>query len=161
MNMCIIVDTCCLALVFDGDSKDHPKFAPVLRWIYGNGCMVYGGTKYNTELRKAMKYFTILTELSRARRAILMPTAQVDLIAAELKDQHPEPGFDDEHIVALVVASRCAVVCTNDAVAISYLRMREIFAERGLKRPSIYRGLRNNEKLCSDRNIVGVCRHRR
>jgi hypothetical protein len=64
--MCLVIDTCCLGLVFDGGIKDHAKFLPVFNWITtGKGCMIYGGTKYNTELGRATKILTIVTELSR------------------------------------------------------------------------------------------------
>lgn len=31
--MCVIVDTNCLASVFERKSEKHPQFAPVLEWI--------------------------------------------------------------------------------------------------------------------------------
>ena len=158
--MCVIVDTCCLPQVFDGGCKQHSQFAPVFSWINGSGCMVYGGTKYNAELSRAPKYLNLITQLRKAGRAIQMPSEQVDPIAAALKARYPEPRFDDEHIVALVIASRCVVVCTNDDAAISYLRRNELFAPHGVKRPSIFRGRRNHHRMCCERNVAGVCRRR-
>jgi hypothetical protein len=73
--MCLVIDTCCFGLVFDGDITDHCKFVPVLNWITtGKGRMIYGGTKYNTELGRTTKILTIVHELSKARRAIQSPT---------------------------------------------------------------------------------------
>jgi predicted nucleic acid-binding protein len=156
--MCIVIDTCCLATVFDGKNKEHPKFAPVLHWIKGKGRMIYGGTKYNTELGKAAKYLSYLAELSRQRKTIQIPTTRVDLIAAELKAKIPDKAFNDEHIVALVIASRCCVVCTNDDGAIAYLKRADLFkGYPGSGRPQIYRGHKTHKKLCCDRHIVGAC----
>jgi hypothetical protein len=154
--MCLIIDTCCLALVFDGKSKKHSKFIPVLKWINDTGRMIYGGTKYNTELGKAAKFLPYVTELARKRRVVQIPTSKVDAIAAALKLQITDPDFDDEHLVALVILSRCRVVCTDDNIAISYLKRSDLFPH-GVSRPKIYRGHKSHDKLCCDQHVVGAC----
>lgn len=156
--MCLVIDTCCLAMVFDGRNKKHASFIPVLDWINGNGYMIYGGTKYNEELRTAYKYLPFVTELSRKHRTIQVSTKRVDKIAAQLKARIPDPEFNDEHLVALVIASRCCVVCTIDNVAISYLKRTDLFRPTGLGRPRIYKGDRRHGDLCCNRNIAGICR---
>jgi hypothetical protein len=158
--MCLVIDTCCFALVFGGTIKEHDRFIPVLHWITeGKGRMIYGGTKYNTELRKARWMLGIVAELSRKRRTIQIPNAIVDPIATALKVQFPEAAFDDEHIVALVIASQCCVVCTDDNKAIAYLKRRDVFsAYAGVERPKIYRGHKSHKKLCCDQHIVKICR---
>src|SRR5436305_1719580 len=121
--MCLVVDTCCLSNVFSEKDKKHLPFQPVLDWIrYGKGRMIYGGTKYNAELGKNNRVLGIVAELSRQRRTVRLPNEKVDSIANALKVDFPEAEFDDEHLAALVIASRCRVVCTNDKVAIRYLR---------------------------------------
>jgi len=158
LTMCLVIDTCCLAMVFDSKNKQHAKFAPVVQWLNGKGRMIYGGTKYNAELRKAGKYLPYVTELSRQRKTIQIPNTKVDPIAANLKAKANDAAFDDEHILALVIASRCCVVCTNDDGAIAYLRNAAMFKEyAGAQRPHIFRGHKTHKKLCCDRNIVGVC----
>jgi hypothetical protein len=155
--MCLVIDTCCLAMVFQGDNRRHREFVPVLRWIHGRGCMIYGGTKYNRELRAITDILGLVIELSKQRRTVQIPTATVDTIAAALKARFPERAFNDEHIVALVIASRCRVVCTDDTGAISYLRRTDVFQPYpNVKRPSIYRGARNG-RLCCDRYITDIC----
>lgn len=157
--MCLVIDTCCLSAVFDGQSRDHAKFVPVLEWVSGKGRMIYGGTKYNEELKKARKFLPYITELSKQRKAIQMPSEGVDRIAAELKRKAPEPKFDDEHLVALVIASRCRVICTNDKKAAAYLKRADLFADyAGVDRPKIFNGHRSHGNLCCDSNIVGACR---
>jgi hypothetical protein len=156
--MCLVIDTCCLAFVFDGRNKKHASFAPVLKWINGEGYMIYGGTKYNDELRRAPKYLSYVAELSRRRRTIRIASETVDPIAAELKRKMPEPEFDDEHLVALVIAARCCVVCTIDDVAISYLKRTEIFRAAGLVRPKIYKGGKKHHELCCRSHLAAICR---
>jgi hypothetical protein len=157
--MCLVIDTCCLAIVFEGDNKKHGKFIPVLKWITeGKGRMIYGGTKYDTELGKTTKILGIVGELRKARRAIHLEAIQVDPIADALKAKCPEPEFDDEHIVALVLASRCCVVCTIDGTAMAYLDRVDLFRDYHVDRPKIYNGHKTHRKLCCDKHIVEICR---
>ena len=88
-----------------------------------------------------------------------MPNAKIDPIVVALKAKFPEPAFDDEHIVALVIASRCCVVCTKDNTAISYLKRPDVFSGYGgVERPKIYKGHIQHKKLCCDQHIVKICR---
>jgi hypothetical protein len=104
-----------------------------------------------------MAGFEVTTEAEH--RAIKIPNGTVDPIAAALKVRFPEAEFDDEHIVALVIASRCCVVCTNDKTAITYLKRRDVFSDyNGINRPSIFRGHKYHHRLCCDEHIVGICR---
>ena len=157
--MCLVIDICCIASVFEGRSKQHSKFIPVLDWINGKGRLIYGGTKYNAELGRAAKFLPYIAELSRKRRTVQIPSSQVDPIAAALKVKVTDAEFNDEHLVALVIASRCSVVCTNDNSAISYLKRVDLFADYdGVSRPKIFRGHRSHKDLCCDEHIVGMCR---
>jgi hypothetical protein len=157
--MCLIIDANCFRLVFSKDAKKHKNFAPVWKWISeGRGRMIYGGTKYNRELRD-WGMLGVVSELAKQRKTVQIPTATVDPIALALKAKFPEAAFDDEHIVALVIASRCRVVCTNDNPAISYLRRPDVFSDhQGVERPKIFRGRKDHIKLCCDKHVVPICR---
>jgi hypothetical protein len=128
-------------------------------WIYeGNGRMIYGGTKYNQEL-VAWKMLGLVKELDTRRETVHIANAAVDAIATSLKNKITETKFNDEHIVALVIASRCRVVCTNDKSAISYLKRPDVFADYdGVKRSKIFRGNKKHITMCCDRHVVAVCR---
>jgi hypothetical protein len=157
--MCVVIDTCCLALVFDGESKQHAKFAPVLNWINYKGRMVYGGSKYNAELKKARKFLPFIAELSRRSKTVQIPDGVADPIAAALKAKIADDEFDDEQLAALVVAARCCVVCTNDKTAIKYLKRTDLFSGyAGLKRPKFFQGHASHKALCCDENVVGKCK---
>jgi len=157
--MCLVIDANCFGSVFNQTSKRHKNFAPVWRWIYeGRGRMIYGGTKYNKELQDC-KMLGVVSELSKKRKTVHIANAIVDSIAAALKAKFPEPEFNDEHIVALVIASRCRVVCTDDKPAMTYLRRMDVFAHYdGIQRPKIFRGHKNHVKMCCDDHIVAACR---
>jgi hypothetical protein len=112
--------------------------------------MIYGGTT---------RILAIVKELSTQRRTVQFSNATVDPIVKALKVKFPEAKFDDEHIVALVIASRCCVVCTKDKTATSYLKRLDVFVDyTGVERPKIYNGHPSHRKLCCDKHVVGKCR---
>ena len=153
--MCLVIDANCFRLVF---TNKKTGFTPVSDWIYkGKGRMIYGGTKYNRELVDG-GMLGLLKELSNLRKTVQISNSEVDAIAVKLKAKFPEPKFDDEHIVALVIASRCCVVCSNDQTAIAYLKRTDVFSDSGVKRPKIFRGRKTHTKMCCDAHIVDVCR---
>jgi len=157
--MCLVIDACCIPKVFDRGNRQHPNYAPVLEWVSnGNGRMIYGGTKYGTELRELPRYLGVIAELQRKGRAVVLPKARVDAIADALKAEIADPAFNDEHLVAIVIVSRCRVVCTEDKVAIPYLKRRQFYSCHGIKKPKIYQSSRN-KSLCCDKNVVGNYGH--
>jgi len=79
----------------------------------------------------------------------------VDKIAAELKAQVPDVQFNDEHIVAIVIVSRCKVVCSDDKESYPYIRRADLYP-KGMKRPKIYRSKSHNQ-MCCKHNIVAAC----
>jgi len=155
--MCLVIDANCFGLVF---AKEKNGFAPVKAWIYeGDGRMIYGGTKYNRELVDG-GMLSLVKELATLRKTVHISNASVDAIAAELKTKFPEAKFNDEHIAALVIASRCRVVCSNDQKAIAYLKSVDVFANYpGVKRPKIFRGHSDHATMCCNKHIVAVCRN--
>ena len=154
--MCLIIDTNIFHSVFNADAKEHHHFGPVRKWLStGKGKMVYGGDKYNREL-KGGKYVAIITELGRRGSLVKIPAGPVNRYASELKIKVPEPAFDDEHLVALVAISNCRVICTRDKRAFPYLKRRDLYP-KGVKPPKIYQH-KNNAPLCCKNHIVEVCR---
>jgi hypothetical protein len=153
--MCLVIDANCFRLVF---SKTKNGFTPIKAWIYdGSGRMIYGGTKYNREL-VAGGMLGLVKELSTLRKTAHISNATVDAIADELKIKFPEAKFNDEHIAALVIASRCRVVCSNDQTAITYLKRADVFAGyAGVTRPKIFKGHKNHATMCSKEHIVAAC----
>lgn len=152
--MCIIIDTNTLASVFESSSKGHDEFKPVLDWIInGNGKVVYGGTKYISEIKK---YYAIFAELRKVRRAILVDNNMVDKYAHEAGNKISHSDFDDQHIVGLLLSSKCKLVCSQDKRAYPYFT-HKLFFNSNRNKPKIYRG-RTNASLLSDQNIVAICK---
>jgi len=153
--MCLIIDTNVFGSVFNKRAKEHTQYAPVIKWlITGNGKMIYGGTKYNDELRGSL-YRRMLAELARSNSLVKIPSDPVDKYAADLKVRVPDKAFDDEHIVALVAISKCCVVCTDDKKSLRYLKRLDLYP-RGVNPPKIYKR-KSHAKLCCNTHIVAVC----
>jgi hypothetical protein len=156
--MCLVIDTCCLARVFCRHNAEHADFAPVLQWVtVGDGSMIYGGTKYKTELGRMREIVKIVVELQRAGRAIEVDKSNVDRIEAEIKTTVRNARFNDEHLVAIVIVSRCRLICTCDEAAMPYLQDRDLYSDYSVKPPKIYR-YKSHAKLCCRTNIVAKYR---
>ena len=152
--MCIIIDTNTLASVFKSSSLNHNEFKPVLDWIInGKGKIVYGGTKYNLEVQK---YYALFSELRRMRKAVLIDNSSVDQYAKEAGDKIAHPDFDDQHLIGLLMVSKCKLICSEDKRAYPYFRHSYFFSP-SRKKPKIYSG-RGNMTLLTDQNIVTVCK---
>lgn len=158
--MCVVIDTCCLGPVLDQNNENHPRFRPILRWITkGNGSLIYGGCKYKKELKRAKRYLSLIAELDRMGKVIILADREVDELAKRLKCYIRKADFNDEHLVAIVQVARCGVVCTDDVAAQKYLVRSDLYP-KGIKKPKIYKQARYHEGLCGGKYIVGICRQR-
>lgn len=155
--MCIIIDTNALASVFDSKSNDHREFEPVLTWI-SNGCgiVIYGGTKYNKELKGSEKYRRVLVELQRAGKTLQINCSLVDNEESRLKKLVKKKDFNDPHIVALINVSHCYLLCTKDKRSHKYILDHTLYT--GVSRcPAIYTG-RRNLPLLSQKYVADICK---
>jgi hypothetical protein len=149
--MCIIVDTNCLASVFDKSSAKHSDFEPVLNWILsGKGKLIYGGTKYLTELGKSRKYLKIIGLLnSRAKRVIIVDKEKVDQEQVRIESLITDNDFDDPHLPAIVIISKCMLICSEDSRSTKFVTRGELYP-KGIIVPKYYMGFRNKDLLCNE-----------
>jgi predicted nucleic acid-binding protein len=154
--MCLVLDTNVFGAFFDSENVNHKDFQPALLWVVnGKGKLVIGGTKYKAEMKSAKKFIRIFTSFERAGKLVLLSDADVDRHEAELKRIETNPDFDDPHLVAIILASECRVVCTNDKRALPYLKRSEFYKGK-VKKPKIYQSIRNTS-LLSDKYISDIC----
>ena len=154
--MCLVIDTCCLIKVFDPKNAEHDQFAPVWEWISrGRGRMIYGGTKYLAELYQVTKILGLVSELQRKGRVKVVSRASVDMLAMEVTEKVSNSAFNDAHLVAIVLVSRCRVVCTDDKRAMPYIKRKELYADHKMKPPKIYRK-KPHEHLCGDKYVIEI-----
>jgi hypothetical protein len=156
--MCLVIDTCVIGKVFDPNNAQHERFKPVMLWVMeGTGSVIYGGTKYLKELGDG-RYLSLFKELRTAQRAVSVDTEAVDARATKLKLMVPDEAFDDEHIVALVGISKCCLLCTDDVVALPYIKRKDLYPP-GVKVPHIYRTLADKRHCCT-KLLVAICPER-
>ena len=155
--MCIIIDSCCFASVFEKRALDHSDFRPVLEWVVaGKGKIVYGGTKYRRELKRAKKYIFFIGELKRAGKTVELPSQIVDEIENETKQKISHRNFDDQHIVAMIIVSKCRLICTKDKRANPFIKEPSLYPKK-FKVPKLYCSSRN-ANLLRDDYIIEICR---
>lgn len=152
--MCIIIDTNTLPSVFDKRSLNHHEFEPVYNWIWeGKGQIVFGGTKYIKEIGKFMAIFS---ELKKANKAIYINNDKVDKKEKIVSDLIQHKDFDDQHLVGLLLESKCKLICSLDERAYPYFTS-SVFFSPASKKPKIYNS-KKIKKILNDHNIAQICK---
>lgn len=157
--MPIVIDINCLACVFDVNNQEHVQFSDILRWIQsGKGVFVFGGTEYQNELKKCPKYIPIILELLRSNKAVRILDSEVDSFIPLVRQLISATKCNDSHIIALVLASHCPLLCTNDIALMAAIKIPALYHQRG-QRVRIYRSAKNRLLLNrhSDRSVLKNC----
>lgn len=145
--MCIVVDINTLVPVFDESCDLHPDFVHVKNWIEsGRGYLVFGGTKFKQELQKTYRYLRLIRQMKEAGQALAVRDDVVDAEEARVKNRTEGTDCDDQHIIALLGASRCPLLCSADKRSYKYVRNRDLYPE-GMPRVRIYSSKRNRSLL--------------
>lgn len=146
--MCIIIDTNVLSSVFDKKSAKHQDFKPVLDWIlFGNGFLVYGGSKYIEEIGKT-KYRKIfnLFKTKSSKKICVLDKELVDTEQKKIEDKITDPDFDDPHLPAIVIVGKCKLICSEDERSIKFVTNKDLYQNK--KPPCYYKGSQNQNLLC-------------
>jgi len=151
--MPIIVDTNCIANVFDTGSKNHLKFKPVLDWIIkGKGKLVFGGTTYEKEMPK--KYRRTFNILKKVSKTIEGDRKAIDQKEIENKNLIPDKDFDDPHIAAIAFISKCRLICSEDKRSIKFIKNKVLYSKDFVV-PKFYTKAKNKD-LLNDANIDDI-----
>ena len=144
--MCIVVDINTLAPVFSEGCVRNPDFFAIKEWINaGKGFLVYGGTKYKKELGKK-RYLRLIRQMKDAGRAVPIRDDVVDSMEATLLTKTKGMKCDDQHIIALLGASWCPLLCSADLRSFDYIKDRSLFPS-GMPQVRIYTSARNADLL--------------
>lgn len=150
--MAIIIDTNCFANVFSPKSAKHTEFKPVLEWILtGKGIMVYGGTKYKAELKKAPKYLPIIRLLRDVGKVLEGCNSTIDGLQVKVEEINDDQDFDDPHLPAIVLATKCKLICSEDTRSIKHVTDRKYYPN-GFSTPAYYTS-RTNKTLLTDKYV--------
>jgi hypothetical protein len=145
--MCIVIDINTLAMVFSTDNSRHSDFCLIKNWIEErNGYVVYGGTKYKAELAQTGRYMRLLRLMRDAGQAITICDAAVDKIEQMVREKTDGTGCDDQHIIALLGAARCGLLCSTDARSFEFVKNRSLYP-KGAPVVKIYTSAKNKRLL--------------
>lgn len=153
--MTIILDLNTLPAIFDATCTDHQNFKPVKDWIIdGPGLIIFGGTKYQQELKKCQKFFRLFIELGKINKTAEFETSLVDSYQCKVEKLVKSSDFDDPHIVALIAVSRCRLLASNDQRSYRFIKQKKLYP-KDTHKPKIYTGLKN-QKLLSNLNLIKI-----
>ncbi|KJU81988.1 hypothetical protein MBAV_005819 [Candidatus Magnetobacterium bavaricum] len=142
--------------MFERKSLKHKEYKPVLDWILnGKGMIVYGGKKYEEELKG--KYRRIFMQFRNSNKIVEIPAHDVDNYEDYVKkhDLVKNSSFNDAHLVAIISISRCKIICTEDVEAKELVKEKKLYPKR-FEIPKIYSNESHKELLC-DKNIANIC----
>lgn len=159
--MAIIIDANCIANVFSKKSAKHEDFKPVLNWILlGKGIMIYGGTQYKKELKKTSKYLPIIRLLKDVGKVIEGSKEEIDKYQRKVEDLRDNQDFDDPHLPAIVVVTKCKIICSEDTRSISYVQNSKYYP-KGFSPPVYYTSGKNKNILTDkyvDQSLKPLCK---
>lgn len=150
--MALILDTNCFANVFSPKSEKHNEFKPVYDWIVsGKGILVYGGSKYKEELKKAVKFLKLFNLLKDSGKTYEGNCNNIDRLMAEVSGKISDKLFDDPHLPAIVLETKCVIICSEDHISIPFVT-NPILYPKGFNIPKYYTGLKCT-KLLTDKYV--------
>lgn len=159
--MAIIIDANCIANVFSKNNSKHSEFKPVLDWIIeGKGLMIIGGTKYQGELAKLSKFLTIIRLLKEIGKVYSGNCHNIDNYQLKVEALRDSLDFDDPHLPAIIIDTKCRIICSEDTRSIPYVTDSKYYP-KGVKTPVYYTSARNKDLLCDsyvDTSLKPLCK---
>ena len=156
--MAIVIDINTFAMVFDPANKNHADFAPVKAWVENrDGFLLFGGTKYKEELFQSYRKMRLVRQLKDGGSAIEICSRAVDAIEVGVRQAVAGTNCNDPHIIALLAAAHCSLLCSRDKESYPFIKCRDYFP-KGTPKVRIYSGRRNVSLLqrCSKDDIKNV-----
>lgn len=145
--MCIVVDTNAFSPVFNEACARHSQFVHVKNWIdRGRGFLVFGGTTFKKELERTYHYLRLVRQMKDSGRAVAIRDESVDAEEERVRALTQGTDCNDQHIIGLLSASRCPLVCSEDVRAFRYFKDRTLYPD-DMDRVRIYRSSRNRALL--------------
>lgn len=146
--MPIIIDANCIAQVFSKNSLNHKEFEPVLNWILkGKGMMIFGGTKYKTEISKLKNYLTIIRLIKESGKIYEGNCELIDQYQHTVENLSDDPDFDDPHLVAIAFVTKCKIICSEDDRSVKHVTNSKYYPTN-FKKPVYYKSSKNSDLLC-------------
>jgi predicted nucleic acid-binding protein len=156
--MAIVIDVNVFPCVFDVLSKRHSEFAPVKAWIERReGFLLYGGTKFKEELLQSYRRARLIRTLRDAGFAVEIATPVVDALEVEVQARVNGNKCNDPHLIALLAAARCTLLCSLDKESFPFVKDRSLYP-KGSPRVRIYSNSRHASLLvmCTRASIANA-----
>jgi hypothetical protein len=132
--MSVVVDVNSISSVFSEGDENHKDFLPVFDYITnGGGAMVAGGEKYKRELFTLRRYNKIFLELRRQNRLVYIDDDVVNTIENHVIEKTAGTNCNDQHIIALLSASSCGILCTKDIRMHKYVKNKSLYPKNSRK----------------------------
>jgi hypothetical protein len=145
--MCIVIDINTLASVFSTESEKHAEFSLVKKWVEeGRGFVVYGGSRYKAELAKTFRYLRLIRQMRDGGQAISIRDTAVDAFEEEVRKKTQGTPCDDQHIIGLLGAARCLLLCSGDSRSFKFVKNRRLYP-KDMPRVRVYSSSRNSNLL--------------
>jgi hypothetical protein len=145
--MTAVIDINTFAMVFDKNNARHRDFSSVKTWIErGDGFLVFGGTKYIAELARSFRHLRLVRLMKDAGQAIEIDGAVVDAAEEVIIANTRGTACNDQHVMALLFASRCRLLCSLDSESYPFIKNRSLYP-KGACTVRIYSSPRNADLL--------------
>lgn len=113
--MQVVIDANTFSSITNPRAADHEDFRPVLQYItYGEGVLSYGGSKYQNEVNLHGQFKNLLEQLKKARKTKEAPADDVNATQTYLEREFRRAGFNDHHLIAIVIVNGSEVICSKD-----------------------------------------------
>ncbi|MBF0583226.1 MAG: hypothetical protein HQL80_03205 [Magnetococcales bacterium] len=153
----MIIDINTLSVVFDTNNNRHCDFAPVKKWLdERKGFLVFGGTKYKKELKETYRYLRLIRLMSDGGMAKAIKDEIVDEFERNIVKQTIGTDCDDQHIIAMICASRCTLLCSLDKRSFQFIKDKTLYPPN-FPTVKIYSSTRNrNLLMAKSRNLTNI-----
>ncbi|MCJ7720319.1 MAG: hypothetical protein MUO36_02505 [Candidatus Hadarchaeum sp.] len=155
--MGIVIDADCFHALFNERNKLHSKFKPVRSLIEeGRLVMVYGGAMYLKQMEDARVTDAVANwwRIGRAKRVCHKSVDENErgLINSIGYHRTKKGKFNDHHLIAIVIVSKCRLVCTKERDNNDHLTRRQHYP-RGCHVPFLFTN-RTNPRLLSRKGVM-------
>jgi predicted nucleic acid-binding protein len=157
--MAIVIDVNVFSCVFDVTNENHADFAPIKSWIERReGLLIYGGTKFKCELLQSHRRVRLIRMLRDSGQAVEISSIVVDTLESEVKKKVAGSKCNDPHIIALLAAAKCTLLCSRDKESFLFIKNRSLYP-KGTPKVRIYSSIRNVSllgKKCTRNAIANI-----
>ena len=85
--------------------------------------------------------------MKEAGKAKVGDKAKIDALTKRNKELFPEEDFDDPHLPAIAIVTKCLLICSEDMRSVKYIKNRQLYPS-SFPIPAYYSSEKNANLLC-------------